>query len=470
MTSSSRKPIQTLGLIAALVATMITPAAPALAQSAQRGPTLLRDTEIEEILHREADPIFLAAGLHPEDVRILLVGDPTLNAFATQGQQLGLHTGLILEAETPNQLKGVIAHETGHLAGGHPIRSGELTRAGMKPMLLTMGLGVLAMFAGAPDAGAMLMANSQYFGALGALGYSREQEGRADQAAVGFLEKTGQSGRGLVDFFDKFRYQEVFSADRRFPYFRSHPLSSQRIELLRSRVEAQPHFGVVDTPEEILEFQVMKAKIDGFMNPQLSLTKYKETDTGYPARYARAIAYYQMKDPDRAIRLIDAMLVDQPNNPYLWELKGQILFEFGRVAEAEAPQRRSVELKPEAALLHINLGQTLINLNDRKKRDEGIAELKRVTMLETDNAEAWRLLAMAYEARGDEGLARLATAEQYFAIGALGESRNFAIRAREMFDRKTVEWLRATDIVMASNPTDQDLRVLSDEGSASRRR
>ncbi|HRD29164.1 MAG TPA: M48 family metalloprotease [Caulobacter sp.] len=470
MTSPFRKPFQTVGLVAAFTAAMMAPVAPALAQSSDRGPTLLRDTEIEEILHHEADPIFRVAGLNPRDVRIMLIGDPTLNAFATQGQQMGLHTGLILEAQNPNELKGVIAHETGHLAGGHPIRSGELMRAGMRPMLLTMGLGVLAMFAGAPDAGALLMANSQYFGTLGALGYSREQEGRADQAAVGFLEKTGQSGQGLVEFFDRFRYQEVFSQERRFPYFRSHPLSSQRIELLRTRVEAQPSYKVTDSAADILEFEIMKAKIDGFVNPQLSLTKYKETDTSYPARYARAIAYYQTKEPDRAIKLIDALLVDQPLNPYLWELKGQILFEFGRVAEAEEPQRKSVELKPDAPLLRINLGQTLINLPDPKKRDEGIAELKRVTLLEDDNAEAWRLLALAYEARGDDGLARLATAEQYFALGALSESRNFAIRARELFDRQSVEWLRATDIVMASNPSDQDLRVLSEEGSASRRR
>ena len=470
MTSPIRKPFRTVGLIAAFTAALMTPVAPALAQSSERGPTLLRDTEIEEILHHEADPIFTVAGLNPRDVRIMLIGDPTLNAFATQGQQMGLHTGLILEAENPNELKGVIAHETGHLAAGHPIRSGELMRAGMRPMLLTMGLGVLAMFAGAPDAGAMLLSNAQYFGALGALGYSREQEGRADQAAIGFLEKTGQSGEGLVEFFDRFRYQEVFSQDRQFPYFRSHPLSSQRIEMLRTRVAAQPSFRNTDTAADILEFEIMKAKIDGFMNPQLSLTKYKETDSRYPARYARAIAYYQTKEPDRAIKLIDAMLVDQPLNPYLWELKGQILFEFGRIAEAEAPQRRSVELKPDAPLLRINLGQTLINLGDQKKRDEGIAELKRVTLLEDDNAEAWRLLAMAYEARGDEGLARLATAEQFFAMGALGESKSFAIRARELFDRSSVEWLRATDIVMASNPTDQDLRALASEGSAARRR
>lgn len=458
--------VRVLGQAAALSAALLGPLAStkALAQSSDRGPTLLRDTEIEEILHREADPLYAAAGLNPKDVRILLIGDPSLNAFATVGQQMGLNTGLILEAETPNQLKGVIAHETGHLAAGHPIRSSELMRAGLKPMLLTMGLGVLAMIAGAPDAGAVILGSATQFGSLGALGYSREQEGRADQAAVGFLEKTGQSGEGLVEFFDKFRYQEVFAEARRFPYFRSHPLSSERIEMLRTRVASQPSFTAKDSPEEIAEFMVMKAKIDGFLNPQASLVRYKETDKSYPARYARAIAYYQLKEPDKALKLIDALLVDYPTNPYLWELKGQILFEFGRAAEAEAPQRRSVELKPEAPLLRVNLGQTLVSLDDPKKRDEGITELKRVTVLEADNAEAWRLLAVAYDRRGDEGLARLATAEQYFAVGALNESRAFAIRARQLLDRQSVEWLRATDIVMASNPSDQDLKSLSQGG------
>lgn len=470
MTSPIRKPLQSIGRVAAVAAALLTPLGPAMAQSTQRAPALLRDTEIEEILHHQADPLYAAAGLNPKDVRILLIGDPTLNAFATQGQQMGLNTGLILEAENPNQLKGVIAHETGHIAGGHPIRSGELMRAGMRPMLLTMGLGVLAMFAGAPEAGALILSNAQYFGTLGALGYSREQEGRADQAALVYMERTGQSGRGLVDFFDKFRYQEVFAEARRFPYFRSHPLSSQRIELLRTKVAAQSNYDAVDSAADILEFETMKAKIDGFMNPQLSLTKYKESDMSYPARYARAIAYYQIKEPERALKLIEALLADQPQNPYLWELKGQILFEFGRIDEAEAPQRRSVELKPDAPLLRINLGQTLINMSDRKKRDEGIAELKKVVLQEDDNAEAWRLLAMAYEARGDEGLARLATAERFFALGALNESRAFAIRARELFDRTSVEWLQATDIIMASNPSDQDLRALAGEGSATRRR
>lgn len=433
--------------------------------AAQEGPSLIRDTEIEEILHRDADPIFEAAGLDPRTVRILLVGDKSLNAFATQGLMMGLNTGLILQTETPNQLKGVIAHEAGHLAGGHPIRSSEMMRAGLKPMILTMGLGVLAALAGAPDAGAVLLGNASYFGTLGALGYSRDQESRADQAAAGFLEATGQSGRGLVEFFDNFRYQEVFDQARRFAYFRSHPLSSERIETLRSRVERQSHYDAVDSPADLAEHQIMRAKLEGFLNPQVALMKYKEADNSFPARYARAIAYYQMKEPDRALKLIDGLLEENAANPYLWELKGQVLFEFNRVEQAEAPQRKSVALKPDAPLLRINLGQTLISLKDPAKVEEGIQELKRALLNDSDNAVTWRLLAQAYDKQGKDGDARLATAEQYFSLGAAQEARVFAMRARELLTKNTPEWRRATDIVLASRPSSQDLKDLAKEGA-----
>ncbi|WP_299006912.1 M48 family metalloprotease [uncultured Caulobacter sp.] len=456
------------GLVVALSALSIVASGvsvPKVALAQDDAPSLIRDTEIEEILHHDADPIFAAAGLDPKNVRILIVGDKSLNAFATQGLQMGLNTGLILQTENPNQLRGVIAHETGHLAGGHPIRSDEMMRAGLKPMILTMGLGILAALAGSPDGGAALIANSQYAGALGALGYSREQESRADQAGAGFLEATGQSGRGLVEFFDNFRYQEVFDQARRFAYFRSHPLSSERIEVLRSRVERQPHYGAVDTPEDIAQHEVMKAKLEGFINPQVALMKYKETDASFPARYARAIAYYQMKDPDRSLKLIDGLIADNPDNPYLWELKGQVLFEFNRVALAEEPQRKSVQLKPDAALLRVNLGQTLINLNDPAKVEEGVKELKRSLLNEPDNTVAWRLLAQAYDKQKKDGEARLATAEQYFSLGAVREARVFAMRARELLPKDTPDWRRATDIVLASRPSNQDLKDLAKDGA-----
>ena len=450
--------VSRLALAAGAAAGLALSASPAAAQS------LIRDTEIEEILAADAEPILKAAGIDPKNVEIVIVGSKELNAFAGP-RVMGFNTGLILESDDPNELQGVIAHEVGHLAAGHSARSGDMQQAGMKPFLLTMGLGVLAAIAGAPEAAAGLAGSASYFGTLGAMGYSREQEARADQAGATLLDKAGLSGNGLAEFFDNFRYQEVFDEARRYAYFRSHPISSDRIESLRRKVEVQPNFNKKDSPEAMAEHAVMKAKLDGFLNPQVAITKYDEKATDYPSRYARAIAYYQLKEPDRALKLIDAMLVDQPNNPYLWELKGQILFEFGRTAEAEFPQRKSVELKPAAPLLRVNLGQTLIALDDKKKVAEGVTELKRAITQEEDNAVAWRILAEAYDKLGEDGLARLATAEYNFNVGDKRQARVFAMRAREMLTRGTPEWRRATDIVLVAEPTRDDLRELAREGS-----
>ncbi|WP_374468426.1 M48 family metalloprotease [Phenylobacterium sp.] len=464
MVSLSRS-VSRFALALTVAASLVIRPAPAAAQDSEI--SLIRDTEIEEILRRDSAPILEAAGIRVKDVDILLIGSKELNAFAAP-RTMGVYTGLILESKTPNELQGVIGHEVGHLAAGHSARSGEMSRAGMKPFLLTMGLGVLAALAGSPEAAAGLAGSAGYFGTLGALGYSREQESRADQAGATLLEKAGISGKGLADFFDNFRYQEVFSEGRRFAYFRSHPLSSDRIEALRRRVETQPSYGKADTPEAMAEHAIMKAKLDGFLQPQVAIVKYAESDTSYPARYARAIAYYQMKEPDRALKMIDALLQEQPENPYLWELKGQVLFEFGRAAEAESPQRRSVELKPDAPLLRVNLGQTLIALNDKAKVQEGVAEIRKALTQEEDNAVAWRLLAEAYDKQDEDGLARLATAEYNYYVGDMRQARIFAMRAREMLDKTSPQWRRATDIVLASNPDKADLRDLAREGSISR--
>lgn len=460
-------PLRSLSRAVAAATLAFTVALAPVTAQAQEGLSLIRDTEIEAILLKDSDPIFRAAGIDPSRIDILLIGSKELNAFAAPGT-MGVFTGLILESENPNQLQGVIAHEVGHLAAGHSARSGEMQQAGMRPFLLTMGLGVLAAFAGAGDAAVALMGSAGQFGTLAALGYSREQEGRADQAGLGLLDKAGISGRGLVEFFDKFRYQEVFQEARRYAYFRSHPLSSDRIEKLRNKAETLPDYDKVDSEEAMAEHAIMKAKLQGFINPQRALIEYSEKDDSYPARYARAIAYYQTKDPDRAIRMIDEMLLEQPENPYLWELKGQILFEFARAAEAEAPQRKSVELMPEAPLLRINLGQTLIALNDEAKLEEGIGELRKALTQENDNAVAWRLLAQAYDRNGDDGQARLATAEYNFHIGDEQQARVFAMRAREMLTKDTPEWRRATDIVLTSDPSREDLRELAQEGAIRR--
>jgi len=440
------------------------PVAPAFAQQ-DAAPSLVRDTEIEEILHSEADPIFQAAGLDASKVQIHLIGDKELNAETGAGLNLFLNTGLIIEAKTPNQLIGVIAHETGHMAGGHVARSGAMGHGALGPLLLGLGLGILAAAAGAPDAAAGLVYSSTFFSEISALGFSREQESRADQAAVTYLEGAGESGRGLVDFFDNFRYQEVFDDEKKFPFFRDHPLTDDRIEALRGRVNQQPHAGVVDTPEAIAKFEVMKAKLRGFLDPpQQTLIDYPETDTSFAARYARAIAQYKATETDAAVKAVEALIAEQPQDPYLWELKGQILFEAGRPKDAEPAHRRSVELRPGAPLLRINLAQTLIALNDPKVVDEAIADIDRSIDLDPEDPLAWRLLSEAYDSKGEAGMARLAAAEQNFHLGQMRDACVFALRARQLLQKGTPQWRRATDIVLASKPTADDLKELAREG------
>lgn len=321
---------------------MLASAAAAQAQS------LIRDTEIEGIIHEWSEPVLDAMGLDPNEVEILLVNDNDLNAFATRGRIMGLNTGLILRTKSPNQLLGVIAHEAGHIKNRHTLRDGA-QNAGMQPMIMTMALGALAAIAGAPDAGAALLASSQYFGTLGALRYMQSQEGEADITGARALERAGESGRGMVEFFENFRAQEIFSDQRRYPYFRSHPLSSQRIEALRRPVEAASHYDKRDSDARMAQHALVVAKIRAFMDaPNATLRDYPSSDVTLPARYARAIAWYRDGQTQKALDAVDVLLAEQPENPYFWELKGQILFEEGRPAEALGAHEKSVELKPDA--------------------------------------------------------------------------------------------------------------------------
>ena len=439
-------------LVGAAAAVSTRPAAaPASAQSA------IRDTEIETIIHEWAAPVFTGMGLEPAEVEILLINDSDLNAFATRGRIMGLNTGLILRTRNPNELLGVIAHEAGHIRNRHTLRDGAQD-AGMQPMLMTMALGALAIAAGAPDAGAVLLGNSQYFGTLSALRYMTHQEGEADNTGARALESAGESGRGLVTFFENFRSQEVFSDARRYPYFRSHPLSSDRIENLRRFVAEQPNYARRDSPERMAQHALILAKIHAFMdNPRETLRDYPETDTALPARYARAIAWYRDGQTARALAAVDTLLTEQPENPYFWELKGQILFEEGRPEEAIGAHQRSVDILPAAPLLRINLGHALIETRDPARLEAAVDHLKRATALETDNSMAWRLLAQAYASQGKEGEARLASAEMYFASGAEQQATQFALRARDMLEPGSAEWTRAMDIVFASGATQDDV-------------
>ena len=432
-------------IVLAVVVTLMH-AMPAFAQS------LLRDTEIEETMRDYTTPILRAAGLSPSSVDLYLVNDPSLNAFVTRGQNIFLHSGIILQSETPNQLKGVIAHEAGHIAGGHLVRRDYGNRSAYGAILIAAGIGLAAILAGEGEAGALVLGGSQQFGAIEALAYSRVNESAADQYAAQYMETIGQSGQGLIDFFDRFRAQEVLSNARRFPYFRGHPLSSDRIDALRERVEESPHTHVKDSEDHQHRLDMAKAKLRGFLEgPQVVFSKYPPADQSKPARYARSVAHFKSADLRNAIREVDSLITEDPQNPYFHELKAQILYESGQREKAIEPARKALELKPDAPLLKVALAQSLLETSKRESVDEAIDLLKSALTVETGNSYAWYTLSRAYGELGQEALAKYAVAEQAYAVGDLQRARSFAQRAQNDLQRGDPQWRRASDIIVVSD-------------------
>jgi len=450
---------------AAWLAAVLTLAAPVAAPAQDIDPNsqaVIRDTEVESFLKANTRPVLSAAGLDPDKVHYLLIASEDLNAFSTFRLVIGLNTGLIMAADNPNQLFGVISHETGHLSGGHMMRTDEIERAGRAPMAISLGLGIIALLARAPQAGAGLMASSTGFGELNMLHYMQTEESAADVAGVKAMEKAGMSGKGLVDFFYKFRNVETFSHADRYEFFSTHPLSRERIQALTDFVKKQPHYNTPDDPKVIEQFNIIKAKLVGFMDdPIKTYQLYPETDTSFAARYARAIATYKGGQWDAALAKIDDLIKEQPDNPYLWELKGQIYFETGRPKLAKPAHEKSVELMPQAALLQLNLGQTLIAIGDKDDLNEAVAHLQKSVQYEEDDSFAWQQLAQAYDALKDPGNARLATAEAQFYDDDLDAARTSAVWSQKYFKPDSPEFRRARDIVMA---TSSELGVPAVEG------
>lgn len=428
--------------------------------------SLIRDAEIENTLRTYANPLLVAAGLEPNDVHMLIVNDPTLNAFVAGGQNIFVHTGLILTAKTPNELTGVIAHETGHIAGGHLARSREAAGQALGPALISIGLGVLAIAAGAPDAGAALIAGSQQFAMANFVRHTQVQESAADQAGASYLEASGQSGRGLISFFNDNLRPYEFQTRRIPPYLMTHPFSSDRVEALRVRVAQGEYYNAPETEENLRRFRFMQAKLVGFIQTQgQTLARYPLSDRSQPARYARAVAYYRTSDLAQARQELESLMAEDPSNAYFQELMGQILFENGRAAESIPFHRRSLQFAPGQPLLQINLARALIAANGRQGADEAIELLSQAAAQEPDNAYAWRELASARDLKGEQALAELASAEQNFALGDYSAALSFAERARRTLPRNTPSYQRAADIV---NFAGEEVRERAEERTGRR--
>ena len=417
---------------------------------------LIRDAEIESIIRGYADPIFNAAGIDPAAVQIYVVADNQLNAFVAGGQNLFLYTGLLMTAESPNQLIGVIAHETGHMAGGHIARLQQKLANASAEMILAYILGIAAGLAtGDGAATAVVTGAGQSMITRNLLSYTRTQESAADQAALSYLRATGQSSQGLAEFLDMMRQKEqLFGADYD-PYLRSHPLTPERMDIAERDAAESPYGDVPDSPESVAQFDRMRAKLIGFIRdlPDV-LRDYPDNLQTVPARYARAIAYYRANQLDRAFENLDGLLAEFPDDPYFIELKGQILYEHGQLDEALPFYERSVQLAPHQPLLLLGLSQVLIGLETPEDDKRAVSTLARVVQAEPGNYPAWRLLSVAYGRNGEMGMAALAMAEASASRGQYGDARQNAARAQDLLPKGSPSWLRAQDILLELTPED----------------
>ncbi|HUU66192.1 MAG TPA: M48 family metalloprotease [Methyloceanibacter sp.] len=431
---------------------------------------IIRDAETEALIREYAKPIFRAAGLGSQNIQIHIVNDRAFNAFVVDGHNMFMHAGTLMEAKTPNQVIGVIAHETGHITGGHLARlRNQISKAKSAAIMLQL-LGLAAMaggaIAGAPGLGQVGM-GAAYGGTDAAmrsvLAYRQNEESSADQAAMTFLNATKQSGRGMLETFevlaDKLRGLRGIN-----PYLMTHPLPQQRITQLQGLVAESPYRDNTDPPELQYRHDLVRAKLAGFLDkPEIAFNRYPETDTSLAGVYARAIATYRRSGVQAAMPMFDQLIAAQPNWPYFYETKGQFLFESGNGAAAIPPLRKAVELAPNEALIRIMLGQALLGANDPRYLDEAIRNLRTALARETTSAMGYRQIASAYARKAElaqasgakknfMAQASLASAEAYFYEGRLGLAKVQAKRAKEGLINGTPNWIRADDILAFEVP------------------
>lgn len=428
--------------------TLTTILAPAASYAQQSAPTFIRDAEIEDTIRAYATPIFQAAGLNPKAIDVYLIADPNLNAFVSGGMNMFIHTGLLQRADDPLQVMGVIAHESGHITGGHLAGRREELETASTAMIASFLLGLgAAVASGRGDVGVAVMGAGQTATIGDLLSYTRTQEGSADQAAIKYLTRAGYSSKGLLEFMKKLEDQEVLSTASQEPWLRTHPLTSDRVNVIENAVKEQGDLKTEVPNELMLRHKRMQAKLDGFLNnPKKALEAYAGSNDGVPARYARAIAYYRVPDLEKALKTINGLIEEYPDDPYFHELKGQMLFENGRIADALPAYQKAVDIEPDSALLRLGLAEVQVQLEQQDLNQKALANLQQVIDREPKNAFAWRLKGIAHGRLGENGEASLALAEYGLQRGDLSQAIGQAQRAQKLLAENSPGWLRAQDI------------------------
>jgi len=433
-------------LLMMLVLSFAMTARPALAQS------VLRDAETESLFKEMSRPIIEAAGLSPRNVDIVLLHDRSINAFVAGGQIVYMHSGLITAADNANEVQGVIAHELGHITGGHILRAEEGQRTAMGIMLLSLVLGAAAMAAGSGEAGAAVLAAGQQAAMGKYLAFSRIQESSADQAGASYLTKSGVSGKGMIAFFKKLQNLEFrLAIPQEDSFARTHPLSGERIQELQNVLDSAPSWNVANDPRLEEKFQRVKAKLVGYIEePRRTLVTYPESNRSIAARYARTYAWHKQGNHERAQAEIDSLLRDRPRDPFFLELKGQMMLESGRAKEAVGPLREAASIASDQPLIAALFGHALISTEDPANFEEAKIILKAAIGRDNSNPFAWYQLGIVYDREGDPGRAALATAERYNLEAQPKLALANAEHAMLSLPNGTPDFLRAQDIAMVS--------------------
>ncbi len=424
--------------------------------------SILRDAETEALLTDMAAPLVEAADLEPGNVDMVLINDPSINAFVAGGQAVYMHSGLLDAADSALEVQGVIAHELGHITGGHVVRFSEGASAASNISILSLLLGVGAALAGAGEAAIGVIQAGQR-AALGKfLAFNRAQESSADAAGAKYLSDAGISGRGSLDFFGKLRNQEFrygYSQDDDTAFTRTHPLSGDRIATLRESYIIDPAWDTPVDPDLQARFVRVKAKLYGYQSkPEQTLRKYPQSDTSVPARYARAYAYHKNALVDAALVEADALLAVDPDDPYFLELKGQILLESGRPADALAPLRQATLLSRNQPLIASMFGHALIATEDESNFAEAEQVLRAAVARDRLNPFAWYQLGVVYAAKGDQPRARLASAEQQVMTRRYPDAIRSAQVAEAGLEPGTPDWIRAQDIALQARAALEQIR------------
>lgn len=428
--------------------------------AAAQGLPLIRDSEIEALLSDYAKPVFRAAGIGAGRVTVRIVRNDAFNAFVLDGANVFMHTGTLMQANSPNEVIGVIAHETGHIAGGHMASLRARIAKDQTRALLMQVIGIGAMVLGGVAGGdsgretlaggQAVMQGGQDVIMRGLLSERRSQESAADQAGLKYLNATKQSGQGMLTTFERFQQQEYVSDQYKDPFVRSHPVATDRLARLRELVSASPFKEQPDSPALQQRHDLMRAKLAGYLErPGNVYNRYPASDKSLPARYARAIGRFFQGGSgalEAALTEVDALIKENPGNAYFWEVKGDLSMRSGKMKEAIPHLRQALKLAPESPLMRVELATALQADPSSEKLTESV-ELLRKALVEDQNPQAYRMLANAYykQQKGPEADAMIAQA--YFLDGDLKQSQIFAKRAALKLRQGSPEWIKNDDII-----------------------